>query len=365
MKILIVMGLADRSLQNHIQPLINLYEIKKIIIRDKPGPILPKVIYYSPPNKISKNKILSVLWKTILLTILAFKEKPDVIHSFLIFPHGLISFISAKISHKKIGISMIAGPLELYSTESPIKKYAYSKTLPPLNFIGKISILILNKINYITVTGTYTKMFLIEKGIPENKIFVLHHFFSENTPFRPQERNKSSDFIYVGRLAKVKHIETLVKASYLVKKTYPNVKILIIGDGEEKKRLLNLTNSLNLTDNMNFIGYQQNVWDYINDSKAMILSSEREGFPMVAIEALLCGVPLISSNCGDINDILKNGYNSIIINDYSNYIDYANAMLLLMKKPELLYYYSKNAYETAKKFDINDVIYQWKQILRL
>ena len=136
-------------------------------------------------------------------------ENPSIIHSYLIFPHGFLAFIAGKLTGRRIGISLIAGPVETYCIgSSPIEKYFYCHPLPKLNFLGGFIVSILKKFDVNTEMEIFTKNYLVSKGIDE-KIFILPHFVDDR--FRPLDINKDFDVIFIRRLAAIKHIETLIK----------------------------------------------------------------------------------------------------------------------------------------------------------
>lgn len=168
MKLLITMKLSDNSLWNFIFPIANLEDIEKIIVvRDTPGPAIDKVRYVHSSLHISLLMVPIKLFQLIRLSLI---EKPLLIHSFLLFPHGYLAFVAGKLTGRKIGVSLIAGPVETYILGgSPIGKYSYCHPLPRSNILSHFILFILNKFDVITVTGTYTKKFLVGKGIDEKK----------------------------------------------------------------------------------------------------------------------------------------------------------------------------------------------------
>jgi len=263
------------------------------------------------------------------------------------------------LTGRNIGIFLIAGPVELYSAGSPVGKYSYCDPLPDLNFRGDIYKCILKKFDVIAVTGTFTKNYLKSIGIDENKIFIPPKTISDE--FNNQDREKEYDVIYVGRLAKVKHVETLIKATKLLKSQYPNIQVGIVGDGECKPSLENLTNKLELNKNIHFVGYQENVWDWYNKAKVSVVSSEREGLPRVAIESLKCGVPVITSNCGDVKDIIKNGYNGFIIEDYDDFRGFARKIITILDGDKSLNEYSENSIESVKNINLDQASSVWEE----
>ena len=365
MKLLITMKLADRSLKYHIYPITLLKEVDKIIIvRDRKGPEMDKVEYYCPPSWTLKFPILALFFKFLLMIYLSIREKTAHIHSYLLFPHGFLAFIVGKLTRRKVGVSLIAGPLELYVLGgSPVVKYAYTKPLPELSVKGRIILGILKRFDIVTATGSFTKNFLVNKGIREDKIFLLPHIVVDDR-FKPNSLEKKIyDVIYVGRLAKVKHVETLIRAIAKCKEHLPDIHVAIVGDGPEINNLKNLSRELNLTENVDFAGYHSDIWNWYNKSKISILTSEREGFPYSIIESLSCGVPVITSNCGDICDVIKDGYNGILINDYQDADSFAKAIIELLQNSQTLTEYSVNELRTIEKMKVEKVTPVWKNII--
>lgn len=73
----------------------------------------------------------------------------------------------------------------------------------------------------------------------------------------------------------------------------------IVGDGPMKEELINLAEELKVIDRIDFVGWVNNVQDYICQSKILILSSKEESFGLVISEALCLGTPVVAFNCSD------------------------------------------------------------------
>ena len=125
-----------------------------------------------------------------------------------------------------------------------------------------------------------------------------------------------SDLIFAGRLIKEKGVLTLIDAIPTVKKEYPNVKCTIIGDGPEREKLEKQVKSLNLDEDILFLGFVEDyndVLSYMKASKVFTIPSQREGFGIVALEANACGLPVITvkhprNAICDLIQPQKNGY---------------------------------------------------------
>lgn len=364
MKIVITMGLANRNAEHFLEAIAKSDLIDEIfVVRNSPANHIEKVTYVTTSKKVPS--FCKPLVKLFQLFKISIKEKPSYIHSFLLSPHGYLAFLVGKLTGRKTGISFLAGPVELFDLElcNLMGKYPFLPYCESHLSSKKVRIIkkyLLDKFDNITVTGTYTRDFLIHEGISDKKISILPHFVDER--FKLRSLTKIYDIIYVGRLAKVKHIETFLYALVQVKSIIPTIKAVVVGNGEEEAILKKLAEELNLQEpTLSFMGYQTDVWEWYSKSKLSILSSDREGFPYSVIESLKCGVPVISSNCGDVVDIIHDGYNGRLIQKYDDINEFANSIIDLLQHPNLLEEFSKNAVESVKDINQEKVTEVWEK----
>ena len=112
----------------------------------------------------------------------------------------------------------------------------------------------------------------------------------------PFDKKNEKIILTVGRLSKQKNHNLLIKSFADVRKLI-NCKLIIIGDGKLKKKLIKLTRDLNISNSVNFIDKTDNPYQYFNNSDLFVLSSLWEGFGLVLIEALYCGKKIVATNC--------------------------------------------------------------------
>jgi glycosyltransferase involved in cell wall biosynthesis len=119
----------------------------------------------------------------------------------------------------------------------------------------------------------------------------------EETPAHPWLTDGGPPVILgVGRLTAQKDFATLIGAFALVRKRRPS-RLLIIGEGEERARLLDLVSLLGLRDSVDLAGFEPNPLPYMRASRLLAMSSTWEGFGNVLVEALYCGTPVVSTDC--------------------------------------------------------------------
>jgi len=360
---LVIMKLPERNMMNHIVPLSKLDEIDRImVVRDTEGPPIDKVEYYCPPSWTLKFLPSAYFIKLLLLIRLALKEKPSLLLSFKLYPHGILAFLAGTISGVRTGVSLIGGPVEVLDVGIPaVETFAYTGGIPRMSKTGTFLLPILRTFDIITVTGHYTRNFLVEHGIPPQKIVVVPHIV-ENS-IHPREREKTFDILTLARLEPVKHIEVLIQAIRIVRQSIPGIRVAIVGDGTHRKDLEALTRELGLEDHVMFAGFQPDVEQWFNQSKIFVLTSEREGFPYTVIEAMLCGIPVIASNCGDIADVIIDGCNGILINDYRDVDAFAASIIALLQNQDRMHRIHINALETAEALKSNDIPEIWRRAL--
>jgi len=158
--------------------------------------------------------------------------------------------------------------------------------------------------------------------------------------------------LYVGRLHPAKGVRYLVKAMDIIKNYYgDNVKLIIVGDGEQRDYLLRLTRKLNLENYIIFVGEvpHRNIPIYLKAADVLILPSLREGFPLIILEAMTAGLPIIATRVGGVPEIIKDYENGFVVGPMSPH-QIAEKCLLLLKDEKLRKKISKNNIEKAKEF---------------
>ena len=153
---------------------------------------------------------------------------------------------------------------------------------------------------------------LKEAGINENKIFNIGNpiEFPEEKIFLKRNyengkiRKKQNKLIFVGRVSAEKRLDIILEAMYRAKS---NWKLKIIGDGEYKKELFDIVEYLELRNNIEYLGWKDEPWDYLEDEVALVSASDYEGFLLVGAEALANGIMVLTTRT--VIDYIKEGVN--------------------------------------------------------
>lgn len=195
--------------------------------------------------------------------------------------------------------------------------------------------------------------------------------------------------IAVGSLTDQKGHWHLLRSFSEVKKNIPDAKLVILGKGDLFKYLKQLSVDLKLEDDIFFLGFKRNPYQYLNKATVFVLPSLFEGFPNALCEAMACGLPIISADCkSGPREILAPNTpldTDIAIVDFSEYgilipvcdgkkydakeplkeaeLLLAKAITRLLGNKDLMKLYSEQSKERVKAFGVDSIVKEWEKII--
>lgn len=298
----------------------------------------------------SKNKFLSLLKLIKLIRDI----KPKAVYSTLNIPNILNIFAKIFSGVKYKVITRQASPINF-------KNYDIVKFLLRISFI---------KADIIIANSQYTKESIIKnlKIKATSKIKIIYnpiydpylYYLSKNTDELFTHIVQGEKYILcVGRLEKSKNFQMVLRA-FQLSKFNKNIKLLILGNGSQKKELEDLAIDLKISSEVIFAGNHSNPYPFYRYATLFISSSIWEGFGNVIVEALCFGLPIIATNSyGASLEILENGkYGSLVnLDDYkqmANVID-----TILTNKP----IQKSTLVKRAQDFSVEKISYQYLSII--
>lgn len=179
----------------------------------------------------------------------------------------------------------------------------------------------------------------------------------------PASDDKKKKIVAVGRLTDQKNHKMLISAFSKICKADSEYTLDIYGDGPLKDELTALSESLGIKENVILHGSVLNVHDEICDAEIFVLSSDFEGLSNALLEAMMMGLPCISTNCAGSGDAIVDGESGLLVP-----VGDENAILGAMQKliddKELAGKLGKNAKERAEKlYSVENVVNQWIDII--
>lgn len=184
---------------------------------------------------------------------------------------------------------------------------------------------LINKSDYIIAqTIEMKKDVLSTYNLKDEKVIVIHNIVNtEQIKILSEEKLTIFDSNYinilsVGSLGEVKGYDLLIKSMVEVLKSNNRYRLYIVGNnrelyGDYKSYLSDLINKLNLEGYVFLLGGKSNPYPYMKNADVFVLSSRKEGFPNVVLEALSLGTPCVVTNCVDFSSIIEPNVNGIII----------------------------------------------------
>ncbi len=159
---------------------------------------------------------------------------------------------------------------------------------------------------------------------------------------------------HISNFRSVKRIPDVIQIFYTVQQHIP-AKLMMVGDGPEKEKAELLCAQLGITDKVIFFGNSNEIDQILQHSDLFLLPSETESFGLAALEAMACGVPVISSNSGGLAEVNLEGYSGYL-SDVGNVTEMAANALQILQDPIRLQEFKTNALKTAEKFDIQHIL---------
>ena len=182
---------------------------------------------------------------------------------------------------------------------------------------------------------------IIPNGVDTDRFYPILH---------ASTHNNRRIITTLSRIDNKKGLEYAIESMTKILKSHPDTVLRIIGDGDFKSELENRTNSLNIREAVEFIGTIPNtdVPNYLQKSDIFLLPSLFEGLPLTLLEAMACGLPIISTPVSIAPEIINKWSNGIIV-PFKSPEAIADAVINLLSNPNLMETYAKNSATAAKE----------------
>ena len=284
-------------------------------------------------------------------------EKLDLLHVHYAIPHATSAYLAKEMMRKNRDLKIFT---TLHGTD--ITLVGLEPSFLPL---VKFSI---EKSDGVTAVSRFLKEKTIVNYSCENDIRVIPNFVDtelfkphQNGDFRNTLAPKGEKIlVHTSNFRVVKRVPDAIRVFDKVQKEIPS-KLILIGDGPDRSECERICRQLELCDKVKFLGKQDGLVEILASSDLFLIPSQSESFGLAALEAMACGLPVISSSVGGLPELIKHNETGYIaeIGDIDRMAKYALDLLSNDKKYKL---FSENSRQRAvNKFDKSKVVPLYEQ----
>ena len=282
-------------------------------------------------------------------------ENLDLLHVHYAIPHASSAYLAKQMLKDKRDLKVIT---TLHGTDITLVGLEPS-FLPLVKFSIEES-------DGVTAVSRFLKEKTLTNYNINKEIEVIPNFVDtevlkpkENGCFRKNLASKGEKIIvHTSNFRQVKRVSDTIKILGKVIKEVP-AKLVLVGDGPDRSECERLARELKLYEHIKFLGKQDGLSEILNSADLFIIPSQSESFGLAALEAMACGVPVVSSSVGGLPELIRHNETGFIaeIGDIDRMAKYSIDLLTNSKKHKI---FSENSRKRAvEKFDKSVILPQY------
>jgi N-acetyl-alpha-D-glucosaminyl L-malate synthase BshA len=277
-------------------------------------------------------------------------HKIEVLHVHYAIPHAYAGYMAQQmLKEEGIFIPMVT---TLHGTDiTLVGNHPFYK--PAVTFS-------INKSDVVTSVSQSLKEHTLDLFAVTNSIEVIPNFIElnknipQNSCRSAMAQNNERIITHISNFRPVKRIPDVIQVFYKIQQHIP-AKLMMVGDGPEKENAELLCQQLGIEDKVIFFGNSNEVDQILHYSDLFVLPSETESFGLAALEAMACGVPVLSSNSGGLPEVNIDGFSGYL-SEVGEVDHMAKRGLEILSNDSVLQTFKSNARLTAEKFGIQQVL---------
>ncbi|MBI3268414.1 MAG: N-acetyl-alpha-D-glucosaminyl L-malate synthase BshA [Planctomycetes bacterium] len=294
------------------------------------------------------------------LAEVAERRRLDVIHVHYAYPHA----VSALLARDMLGERAPALVVTLHGTDITL-----AERHPCHERAVRFA---LDRSDHVTAVSDSLRQETLRRFGTQRVIAVIRNFVDPRV-FAPRPRSSAGArrryappgealLVHVSNFRAVKRVPDLIRAFALLRRHVP-ARLLLVGDGEAAATARRLVARLGLSRSVRFLGEVRRVERLLPLADLFLLASEREGFGLSALEAMACGVPVVSTRSGGPEEILTDGLEGRLV-PVGAPAAMARACRDLLGDPELRAAMGRRARERAVAFDRDQAVERYEELYR-
>lgn len=287
-------------------------------------------------------------------------HKIDILHVHYAIPHAYAGYMAKQmLAEEGIHIPMLT---TLHGTDiTLVGNHPFYK--PAVTFS-------INNSDVVTCVSNSLKADTIRLFDVRREIEVVPNFIDTKKILQPItdcQRKMLAEpdekiITHISNFRKVKRIGDVIKIFHQIQKEVKS-KLIMVGQGPEREMAENLAADLGIADQVLFLGNSNEIEKILNYTDLFVLPSETESFGLAALEAMVHGVPVISSNTGGLPEVNRHAYSGFL-SDVGNVDEMAANALQILKDGKTLHQFKENARDQAALYDLYSVLPLYEELYR-
>lgn len=343
------LGLAHRGHEIHFityRPPARLIHFHENVYYHEVGAEDYPLFEYTPYDTALASKLVDVVKN----------QNLDLLHVHYAIPHAAVAYMAKKILLTQGRYVPVV--TTLHGTD--ITLVGTNKAFKPVVAFS------INKSDGVTAVSESLRQQTFDSFEITREIEVIHNFIDFKR-FRRVDKNHfkkaiapngENILVHVSNFRKVKRVDDVIEIFHRVHQKLPS-KLLLIGDGPERRNMESLARKLNLSDEIRFLGKQDAIEELLSLADLFLMPSASESFGLAALEAMACEVPVISSDVGGLPEVNIHGKTGYLAK-LADVDTMAQHAIDILECEDTLAQFRANALAQAKRFDLENIIPQYE-----
>jgi glycosyltransferase involved in cell wall biosynthesis len=260
------------------------------------------------------------------MLIIVRNKKIDIINLHYISENAIYALMLSYMKRISLITSIHGSDIENASVRGRMYEWVVRRTLKrSAKVISNSNYLLLKTIEKFNA-GIDRKSIIIGNGVDISEAYMLDKYEEAPSPF----------ILGIGRLEHYKGFDILIRSVAFMLRSYPDIKLILAGDGPERRNLEILIKKLGIEESVLMYGLRdrKDIQQLLASCKFLVVPSRREAFGIVILEAMAARRAVIAMEVGGVSDLIKQGENGILIKNHDPN-DLAEAMTYLLEHPEI------------------------------
>ena len=332
-----------------------------VVVSSYPVPDIDKVMTIYPPPWLTRI-VGSTPARLLVFALTAFRRRPHIVGGFHMKVNALAATALAPWVGARALYFCVGGPTEVLDGGIWGEAKLFERMETPDALVERRLVKAADACDVIITMGTGAAEFFRKKGVAVPIHVVPGGMDKER--FSPAEEVAAIDLVLVGRLVEVKSIDLFLHAVRCVADVMPNIKAVVVGEGPLRGDLEQLARNLGIDHCVKFTGFEPRVSDWLRQARIFMLTSHSEGLSLALMEAMMCGLPAVVAQVGDLGDLVQDDVNGYLVSERCAEA-FAAPVLGLLADDRKYAAFSQAARRMAMRYEMAEVTLMWDGILAM